>query len=633
MSYNVTFSNMNLADYCKVLNIKRDIIPNRINFQKEIPTMMGAYYTGYKYDIRTIELEIAMIAENREELRAKIRSLAEVLNVESPSILEISDEPNLYCYAIPDGSTDYDKLFNTMRATITFICHDPFFYSKEWKTFEPTTENIISLFNEGTIETDLHLNIDFNKNCCFFQCTNPYGETVLIGTPKDSTKPVVASSTKVLDDHCIDSSNFMALAGSLVDGDREATGQWGVGYNGTGLIATNYGSETEGKWHGAAFKRNLGQNISEFLVEVDVVFTSKGKNYTIPNSGSSGGSGGGGPAPQPPPPPPPSPAPNYGTYEVTAKSGLWINREANTKNRLYAMKYRTKVYPSEFSKDKKWIKHTHKVSNSKSYTGWSSAKYLKKISNSKSVEPRASEYAEYQMGLLEIYGYNSDGAKLFKLSISDVNEYYEYVEPEVFIGSKLVLDDGKKCPSPRVVKIKDDNGKVTGEKKVESGVFGDWNDLIGKITIKREKNSKGQYLWSASVNKYVNGKLSKSMKTSNSLSDESYPKGDLNYLGFYIASYDRKFPVDLVAIDRVYVERLNLKTDVSVETNLEIFKEGDNLHIDFENGIALLNDKEFLTHIDIGSEFFKVPTGKSQIICRSDDETMSVVAGFQEKFL
>lgn len=621
MAYNVTFANVDLTEYCKVLNVKRDIMPKRVNFSKEIPTMNGSYYTGYKYDTRKIELEIGIIADNRVELRQKIRKLADVLNVKSPSVLEINDEPDIYCYAIPDGETDYEKLFNTTKTTITFLCHDPFYYSKEWYSFEPDSNNIINLKNNGTIETDLHLNVDFNKSACFFQCTNVYGETVLIGKPKKTTKSTTASSNIIVNDNCTDSTNFTALANSLLDNNREATGHYGVGYNGTGIIATNYGTETENKWHGAAFRRNLNDNLSEFNIEVDVVFTSKGKNYTLPSTPpSSGGSGGSG-----------GTTTNYGTYEVTAKSGLYINKDANTKKRLYAMPYKTKVYPVQFSKDKKWAKHTHRV-GSKSYTGWSSVKYLKKISTKKSIS-RASEFAEYQVGMLEIYGYDNNGAKLFKLSVTDNNEYYEYVEPKIYIGSTLVLDDGKKCPSPRIVKVKDSEGKVTQEKKVESGVFGDWNDLIGKIIITREKNSKGQYFWSAKVNKYVDGKLKKSMKTSNSLVNSKYPTGDLNYLGFYIAAYGKNYPVDLVTVDNIKVKKLNMKTDVSIDDNVQIFEDGDNLHIDFENGLVLLNDNDFMEQLDIGSEFFKVPVGNSQIICKSDDTTMNVTAGLQERFI
>ena len=86
-------------------------------------------------------------------------------------------------------------------------------------------------------------------------------------------------------------------------------------------------------------------------------------------------------------------------------------------------------------------------------------------------------FAEEQMGVLEIYGYDQNGTKLFKLMFADWNEFYEYTEPKVYIGNSLVLSEGKNTPTAR---------KVEG-KNVESGVFGDFNDFTGSITIRREK--------------------------------------------------------------------------------------------------------------------------------------------------
>ena len=39
--------------------------------------------------------------------------------------------------------------------------------------------------------------------------------------------------------------------------------------------------------------------------------------------------------------------------------------------------------------------------------------------------------------------------KLFKFVLRDSTYWYDYVEPEIFIGNQLVLDDGKNCPSPK----------------------------------------------------------------------------------------------------------------------------------------------------------------------------------------
>lgn len=627
MGYAVEFAGTRLDKYCKVLNVQRDILPPRTNYSKSIPTMHGSFFTGFHYGERTITIEIALVAKNRKELMEKVRKLADVLDVKNPSRLEISDEPDKYYYAVVDGETSFEKLFQTGTCTITFICHDPCAYSTTHKVFTPDSKKKITIDNKGSAETSPVIEVDFRNKACFFQVTNPKKETVLIGVPKKETQPTQSISDKILSDDCGSASKFGSLASSLIDGDKQVTGQYGVGINGSAIICTNYGSSAEDVWTGTAFKRNIGQNVDEFEVKIDLTFSSQGKNYIEPEQ----------PTVPPPPATPSNPNPpttnTYGTYKVVNCGGLWINQEPNTSKPLYAMSPNTKIYPTEISNG--WAKHTH--SNQwNTFTGWSSMKYLQKISDSivKSASTRDEEqYAESQLGILEIYGFDQNGAKLFKISFSDNSKYYEYVEPQFYIGENLILDDGKTVPTARKVDVKDDGGKVTGQREVESGVFGDFNDFDGNVTIRREKNSSGKYFWSASINKIVNGSLVKCMATSNSLSNDAYPKGQLNYLGFYIGRYGTNSTMSVAGIKNIEVKRLNMKIDEVATGNTSIFDEGDHLQIDFNNGLVTLNQRPFLTNIDIGSEFFTIPTGTSQIITASDDEDAVVLCGIQEKFI
>ena len=123
------------------------------------------------------------------------------------------------------------------------------------------------------------------------------------------------------------------------------------------------------------------------------------------------------------------------------------------------------------------------------------------------------------------------------------------------------------------------------------------------------------------------------MATSNSLSNDAYPKGQLNYLGFYIGRYGTNSTMSVAGIKNIEVKRLNMKIDEVATGNTSIFDEGDHLQIDFNNGLVTLNQRPFLTNIDIGSEFFTIPTGTSQIITASDDEDAVVLCGIQEKFI
>lgn len=610
--YLVEFAGVELTTFCFVEKIKRTLLPPRSNFSKEITGMNGSYFVGYKYGERQIEVDIAFLYDSPQEYVERIRKMADILNVKSPCKLILGDEPDKYYYAVPEGDFEVDKISKkSAKATITFICHDPIAYSVRWDSYYPDESNIFTIDNEGTMETYPYLSIRFNAAACFFQCTNYKGETVLIGKPKDSTQPTAPNDSQVLNDPCNDSTNFTGLPPSLLTDSRVAEGHLGVGFNGEGIVCTNFGNSVEGKWCGGALKRALSQDASEFEIEVDVTFSSQGDNYQPPSyKPPSSGSGGNG---------------SYGNYVVTTKAGLIVRSTGSTSGTKKAtMPYNTKVEVYEIKNG--WARHSYKGLN-----GWSSMDYLKKVSSKKSASYSATrQYAEKEMGIIEVYGYDRNGAILFVNQLYDGNEYYEFVEPKIFIGSKKVLDQGRNAPAPRTVTETDDNGKQTSYFDV-SGVFGDFNDCTGKFVIRRTRNHAGDYLWEGSFTKYVDGVAKFRIETPNAYSNGAYPKGDLNSLGIYIGKYGDKPAVDVMAVTHLRVLRLNPYPQVP--TNLEIFRANDKLEIDFLKGTVYKNGKSFLTNLDIGSEFFTIPTGTSQMIVRSDDASVDVVCGIQERFL
>ena len=610
MSYEVTFNNVSLSNYCKVLNVKRDILPERKNFSKDIPTLHGSLFTGFQYGERTITLEVGIVAENKLDYMNKVRELAAILNVATPSILSIDDEPDKYYYAIPTGTSNLDRLYKTATAEISFLCNDPFAYSKTMKVYSPDSKGIFTIDNDGSGESNPIIEVDFNNPACFFQATNPQGRTILVGQPKQASLSTVADSKYILQDECNNANNFLPLASNLVDSDDKLTGSLSVGINGSCITCSDYGEPQDGYWCGGALKRSLDENVEEFEVQVDVFFSSTGKNYVVP---------------QPPPPTPSNPtppAPNYGTYKVVNCGGLWINQDPNTSRPLYPMAPGTLIYPTEISNG--WAKHTH--SNKwNTFTGWSSMKYLQKVSDSRSTreaQPRG-EYAEYQVGKLEIYGYDQNGAKLFKMLIMDNNSLYERVEPMLDIANDRILRDTSNCPEAR----KDGNGNM-----MASGVFGDWNDFKGNFIIRREKNANNQYVWSGSINKIENGTIVKSMRTQNSLINNNYPTGKLSYLGIFVSRLGHFEPMAIAGVERISVKKINMNTN-NTNTNKEIFQKGDHLQIDNKKGLVTLNDKPFLNCVDIGSDFFSVPSGISQFMFKTDDNEASVCCGIQERYL
>lgn len=626
MAYEVHFNDVNLSNYCTVLNVKRSVLPTRSNFSRQVPSMHGSYYTGGKYLEKVIPIEIAIFANTKDEYAQKVEALANVLNVREPAPLSISDEPYKNYYAIVDGSTDLEKVFHNGVATINFLCNDPFSESKYWHSFRDDGKGIFDVVSYGTTETHPIVDVDFKTAGCFVQLTNYEGKTVLVGKPKDSTKPVVKQSESVINDNCQDSTAFTTISDTLFDANRVITGTYDV--QGSGIVCSNFGASQDGKWTGAGFKKNLRTDIADFEVIVDLTFSSQGENYVAPP-----------PAPPPPPPKPepvppampkpdpPSPPPpvSLGTYKVVNCGGLYINKTPDVSQPLYAMGPGTLIYPTEIKDG--WAKHTHS-NRWNTFTGWSSMKYLQKVSNSGRSMQKASyrdvkaAFADEQLGLLEIYGYDRNGAKLFKFEISDTNSFYEFVEPKVIIGGSTVLKASSNVPAPR---------KVDG-KEMASGVFGDFNDFSGQFSIRRERNSKGDMLWFAEIRKISNGKVVKTLTTPNSITSNSFSKASLSYIGVFIGRHGNSEPVSMMSVTNIRIRNLNLKTDQVVDDNLAIFEPGDHMQIDFKDGIVTLNDESYLTHLDIGSEFFTIPPGRSQFIFRSDADS-NVVCGFKDKFI
>jgi len=613
--YNVIFAGQSLNNYCRVLSIQREVLPPRENFTKSIPNRNGSQFTGFHYGERTFTVEVCFTGETKEELIEKARQLAKVLDVKNPSKLILSDEQDKYYYAVVDGNTSIDRQFNTAKTTITFICYNPVAYSSLWQTYLPDDKGIVEVTNEGTAETFPSVEVAFNNNACFLQLTNYEGKTILIGQPRKEVLETIEDNLVLINDDCSSSTTFTSLASSLLEDSKVADGLLGVGENGTGIVCTNYGTETEDKWTGGALRRNLDTTVKNFVVEADVIFASGNEVYIVPpNASNTEGD-----------------TTLLGTYEVTAKTGLNVRTSYSTSSsRKGAMPYGTQVVVKEIKNG--WARH-----NYKNWNGWSDMRYLKKISSkTKTVEANIStqenEFYENEMGLIEIYGYTSNGGRLFKAQISDATAWYEFVEPMTYIGGDdtLVLQSGKLTPTPNTVAQKDDNGKVT-YKKVSSGMFGDFNDCVGKFVIKRDTSSTGNQLWSCSFYKYKNGQIVKTISTANWLSNANYPKGDLAYLGLYIAKYGANNPVSHMVIDNLKVTKINPAP--AKQINYEIFKKGDVVNIDFESGEITKNGVPFLTSLDIGSEFFTIPTGTSQFIINSDDRQIEAVIGLQARYL
>ena len=694
MAYEVTYAGIPLHNYIKIRNVKRTVLPSRENFTKNIPSQNGEFYMGYKYAPREITLECTIMAYSREEFIECINELAFILDVNVPSKMIIGDDPDKYVYAILDGTIDVEKIKHSGNINLNFICYDPYIYSVNEDYFEdaPMQNNAksISIDNSGSTSAYPILDVGFTKEAHFLQCTDSKGRTVLVGLPPDVDRPQGKFDPIVLRESCEVLTNWTNV-GNVID-DGIVDGDLIINGGGYGFTCSNFGSG-EG-WHGGARRRNLGTEVADFRIEVKMEHNSLGD---LNKTGAGVKPPVTTTPPATPENPSPSPAPSSAKYKITADPSLRVRQNRGTNyTKLTSIPKGVVVDVSDIQNN--WGKVTYNgktgyicmqyaqyynptttTTSSSSYkttanlnirsgrgtgykilttipkgktltvsdiqsnwgkvtyngkTGYSSMKYLSKVSNGKMVradEVTSDTTAEDRMGKIEVYGFDKNGHKLFKMSMKDTSEWYEHSYPEIQIGSKVELTENSSTPSPKTTTVTDEKDETkTVTKKIDSGKHGDWNEFTGWFTIERKDN-----YWKCKIEKIDNaGNIVRKIETEK-LRSGSYPTGSLSNVVVWFGKYKDNIPVDVMNVSEINVT--NIGEPPKPKEIKPIFKNGDSLIVNFSDQTAkvLRNGQtiSMMQHLDIGSEFFSCPTGRSQIGIKSDDNNIDVSASIRKRWL
>lgn len=240
-------------------------------------------------------------------------------------------------------------------------------------------------------------------------------------------------------------------------------------------------------------------------------------------------------------------------------------------------------------------------------------------------------YADDKTGIVELYGFDENGSKLFKFGMYDDNKYYEYTYPMAQIGNRTVLKDNTKVPPPKHLTVTNASGDTTTVKVTNymSGKLGDWNDFYGDWNISRKKDN-GNYIWEVSVTKIKDGVVKKTQKEVN-IKYNDLPTGKLAYVAIYIGTTGELSNSSAMDFTHIVVNEINPQTDK--EENIKYFKQGDILDIDFASGHAYINHEDRTDLIDVGSDFFEIETGTNNIKVISDNNEVSASAVIKEKWL
>lgn len=270
----VTYAGMKLSQYFYIQRVTRSILPPREISLLTVPARHGAYFTGARYGVRKIDIDIVVLAATPTDYMNTLRTLAQCLDIDEPSELVISDEPDKFYYAILSGDTDMvNDLMTLGRGSLSFICPDPFAYSQFTKVIEPVSKKF-TFNNDGTTKTFPKFTVNFKNEASFVSFISPDG-VILIGNPSEPEQIKLPKTEYKLND-AMKSTSGWANAGAVLDEGRLNTGSI-VAINSSAIGASSYGTGTAGSkvWHGPAVRKDLPELVKDFTVKARISFSSQ----------------------------------------------------------------------------------------------------------------------------------------------------------------------------------------------------------------------------------------------------------------------------------------------------------------------------------------------------------------------
>ena len=660
------FNNIDLEMFVKVISIDTTLMSERVNNFLDPPSKNGRYYQNSKYDYKEITITFDIKSDTEEDCKDIIDTLSSIFDVSEEKELVIDDNERVYL-AIPDGKFSKEKITKGMRRIKTsFICPIPFSHNSDAKIFNGGKK--ITVTNEGNTSTPAIVEVDFNGEATYCQIDGQDGKAILVGEYPSLVNEKKEKNSTIVDEPCETTEKFVSVTGE-VDAKRTITGtiQPNDGGSSWCIQAADYGSGDD--WHGPALRYNLPSNITDFECSMYFYHDSTGK-LEYNEFGSTN-------------------VTEKTKYKVTSTTVKLKEKRLSSSKTLLSIKKGVYLTADEivngwikttYSSQTGWIKistglkkvtvttanYYTKQSVSLRATGSKKAKLLATIPkgtcivvypNSKQGKYTKATYkgqtgyvytdyiiegdkvqietdkevdtAEDKMGIVECYGLDQKGNKLFKVMICDENEYFEATYPLVQIGNIEFLKDSEfNIPKidPIITTSGSDDSLTVTKKTPRSGKTGNWNEFKGHFTVRRENNE-----WYAEVVKYNEaGEIVKTLPSERMKSDK-FPLGDLNHIVIFFGKYADKKVVDTMTFNRLVIEKLNEDgEDENIDTT--IFKQGDTLKVDFANNEVYINNVKNMEHVDIGSNFFEILPGEYNLKISSDaDITSSII--FNERWL
>jgi predicted phage tail component-like protein len=176
---------------------------------KEVPYLFGSVFVKRNVKSKPLVIEFDIKSTDTSDMRTKIDSLIDILNVDSEKQITFSDETWTY-NGILSGTEDWDETYLKGKGTLTFLRSDPFKYATtpvvdQLTTKPTTTTNFVGKISGSTVE-----NANISKWCNSSAATSLQAPTSNLFSEVGTGGPTYSQLTSV--------DNNKVSVGSSVNG-------------------------------------------------------------------------------------------------------------------------------------------------------------------------------------------------------------------------------------------------------------------------------------------------------------------------------------------------------------------------------------------------------------------------------
>ena len=691
--YYIKYNDIDLTDIVKVREVEIPSLPTMEHSSIDVFERDGGIYNGLSYKTREIKLTFIIQPEDPNDYDMYVNDVKRAFYTKEEAQLYCGDESlYIWCVPVDDLIIT-ELGTGCAEAEVNLVSYDPYWYSTKQNAVNNNDAKRFTVTNESDVPAYPIINVGFTKDTTFFQIRNrDTNETVLIGGVPEKENNTIKKNTRVFKDAMETTSGWVSTS-APIDAGRSTGGTLSVTSSGKGLMCGNFGSATDGAvWHGACYKKSIDTPVKDFKVRIRMKHNSTGKNgdpshpyqneTTPPISGSkktyykvtaksglklrkSASTSSTKLLTIP-----------YGTKLTGTISKGWLKTTYNGKTGYCYAEYLKDVTSDSTatSKERNYVtmKSTairatasKKATNKKTIPAGTCirCKYDTKYPTTGKDDVKgkffelakpddgtkgyvlienlveANEYevdyepeietADDKTGVVELYGFSANNVQLFKLSMVDDNEFYEFTYPLIRKNGEDFLKDKTIAPEPK--KVTTYNGDTKKVQSILSGRYGAWTGddgkgFYGELYIERINNK-----WYAYVQKIKDGQPGKKIK-SKTVTDKDNQDEELSYIVIYFGTSGSTEKASGMAITDINVYTAT-KIEDNKEYNFQEFEAGDILTIDNSIPAVYLNDEERNDLIDVGSSFFPLEPGDNYIKVASDDDVPNIDILWNNKYL